>query len=690
MSFRTSVGVGGTFTDMFVINEKTRETESFKAPTTPRDLTEGIFNVIELASEHFSLSVAEFLKETISIIHGTTISTNALIEGKTPKIGLITTKGFRDVLLIREGGKDSAFDWSVDYPDPYVPRYLTLPLTERINAEGDIEVSLNEDEARKAVQQLKKFNVEGIAVALLWSIANPSHEMKVGKIIEEEWPGMYYCLSHEVNPIVREYRRFSSTVINASIYGIVSKYLMKLEGLLKKKGFRGSLLIATSSGGVMSAEEVAKKPIMTVNSGPSMLPVAALGIAVAERNFKNVSGVDMGGTSFDVGLIRNGEIVLTRDYKIADDLIGILMANVRSIGAGGGSIAWIDRANRLRVGPQSAGAEPGPACYMLGGTEPTVTDANLVLGYLDPDYFLGGRLKLDPKLAEWAIKEKIANKLGLELLDVADLIVTTINYKMATGIRDFAGGEGIDLREFLFVGGGGAFPLHAVPIARELKIREVIIPKHGGVFSSYGGSISDIKQEFSRSYLTTSTQFDHQTVNKILEELEQRAREFLKRSRVPPENREITRFMEARYPYQIWELEVRLRSSRVAPEMIPQMVEDFHNVHEMIYGVKDPEQYIEAVHWRMRAIGKTLKPRMIELPYKGEDPSVALKGERGAYFKEMGGLVQTPVYQGDDLGYGNRIDGPAIIEEPNTTIVICPKSRATITKFSNYFIEIEI
>ncbi|MGQ9721796.1 MAG: hydantoinase/oxoprolinase family protein, partial [Candidatus Jordarchaeum sp.] len=444
---------------------------------------------------------------------------------------------------------------------------------------------------------------------------------------------------------------------------------------------------------VLDPEEVVNKPILTVGSGPSMLPLAVLEIGVSEKNMNDVIGVDMGGTSFDVAFVRQGEIPLNRESKIrpteeGGDKLGIAKVDVESVGSGGGSIAWIDSAGYLHVGPQSAGADPGPACYGLGGVEPTVTDANLVLGYLDPDYFLGGRMKIYADRAEETIREKIAAPLSIDVVDAASRIYTTVNYDMIAALRNLAIRRGIDPRKMLLVGGGGAFGIHAAEIAKEIGVEEILIPKMAGVLSSYGGLVSDIKQDFRATCYTRSDAFDFKSVNSALTELENKAAKFLERTKVPPKNREFKYFVEARYPYQVHDLDIPLRTNRINQENLSQLIQDFHDVHFRYYAVKDPESHIECINWRVIGIGKIKKPQIKELPHSNENGSAALKGKRKAYFREVGGLVEVSVYDGDRLGFGTKIKGPAIIEEPITTILVPPKSSITVTKYSNYSVKI--
>ncbi|MCJ7792333.1 MAG: hydantoinase/oxoprolinase family protein [Dehalococcoidia bacterium] len=693
MSFRISTDIGGTFTDLAIVDEN-GDLFIFKTPTTPGNYMDGISDVLALAAEHYRIPLSQLLKEGSSgqggfLAHGSTISTNAIIEGRTAKIGLICTKGFRDILLTREGGKDRPYDWDIDYPPPYVPRYLTLPVTERINSEGGIEVPLNEDEVRQVVRQLKKWKVEAIAVSLLWSIANPVHELRIGEIIKEELPEIFYTLSHNLNPVIREYRRTSSVVINASLAPLIDKYVSGMDKSLREKGYQGELSFFNSSGGVMSLEELVEKPIYSIDSGPAMAPVAGKTFATVELNTNDVITIDMGGTSFDVSCITQGDIYISREAKIGSHTLGINKVDTRSIGAGGGSIGWVDPGGLLHVGPQSAGAVPGPACYGRGGNAPTVTDANLVLGYLDPNYFLGGRLKLKRPLAEEVIQLNVGNPLNLKLEEAAFSIWNTVNINMVVPIRDMTIWQGIDPRDYLLVAGGGAAGLHVVPIMQELEMKRALIPKVAGALSAVGGLFADITSEYSASYYTQSNSFDYKGVNVVLDKLQQQARASLDRAGVPPKHRRLHFYVEAHYPYQIWELSVPIKGGRIRNEEdLLQLVNAFHEMHEKVYTIKEPGQYIECIYWRVKATGLVPKTEIKEKPESGKDPSAAFVGTRKAYFKNFGGMVDTPIYRGDKLAPGNIITPPAIIEELTTTVVIPPKSKATVTKRGSYLLEL--
>jgi N-methylhydantoinase A len=694
VSFRLCIDIGGTFTDLAIV-EDGGELSVFKSPTTPTDYVEGIMNVLSLASEHYKISLSKLLEECSTtngglFAHGSTISTNAIIEHKTAKTGLICTKGFRDVLLVREGGKEEPYNWAVDYPLPYVPRHLTLPVTERINAEGGIEIPLNEDEVRQVIRQFKELKVEAIAVSLLWSIVNPAHELRIGEIIEEEWPGIHYTLGHRLNPIIREYRRTSSAVINASLAPLITRYTADLDKRLKEKGYRGEITMLTSAGGMMSAEELISQPIYSVDNGPAMAPIAGRIFASRELDVDDVITVDMGGTSFDLSLVTKGEIALYKEAIVADTMLGISKVDCRSIGAGGGSIAWVDPGGLLHVGPQSAGAVPGPACYGHRGEEPTVTDANLVLGYLNPDYFLGGAIKLDLHLAEEVIQQKVGKPLNLGLTEAAFSLWSVVNINMVAAINGITIWRGIDPREYLFVSGGGASGLHICHIMKELSAKRCLVPKFAGALSAVGGIFADIVSEYNVNYYTTSNNFDYEGVNRTLENLEKQGEAFFEREGVDPTNRKLEFYVDAHYSYQTWDITVPLRGNRIHDEReLGQLLDNFHEVHERFYGIKEPGQYIECICWKVRATGLTPSPEMEDTPLVSGDASGALVGKRKAFFKDSGGMIDTPVYRGGKLLPGMEIAGPAIIEEPITTVVLLTGSKARVTKLNNYLLELD-
>ena len=446
MVFQVCIDIGGTFTDCLV-SEGAGEIRIFKAPTTPGAFHVGFMEVLKVAAEGYGRAAGDFISEIEMIVHGTTVSTNALVEGKVATVGLIVNAGHADVLVLREGPRKGAFEWRLDYPDPFVPRRLTRTVGGRIDARGRELVALDEADVGAAVDHFRRMQVQAIAVGLLWSIANGDHERRVGEIVAAQWPEVPVTLSHRLNPIPREYRRIISAATDAALYPIVSDYIAALQRGLTAAGFGGELLMANCVGGMMPPADMVAQPIYSVMSGPTLAPIAAQALT-PERD---VIVGDMGGTTFDVSALRDHQLIVTPEAYINDDMLGIPKVDVRSIGAGGGSIAWVDVGGLLRVGPESAGAEPGPACYAKGGTAPTVTDANVLLGILDPGFFLGGRIALDRAAAEGAVGT-IAERLGIGLLEAAYAIHTTSNHNMVAAIEDITVREGINPRELLRLG----------------------------------------------------------------------------------------------------------------------------------------------------------------------------------------------------------------------------------------------
>ena len=678
MNFELCADVGGTFTDVYIRTGE-GETRSVKAPTTPDDLTEGLFDAFEKAGAEFDRSVQELLGETERLIHGTTVATNAIIEDETATTALLTTDGFRDVLTLREGGKEDPYDWDMDYPEPYVPRSLTYGVTERITAEGEIETELDEQECRRVIREIRDRGVDAIAVSLLWSHQNATHEERIGELIEAEAADLDYSLSSRVAPIIREYRRASATAINASLYGVVDDYLSEFEATLRERGFTGTPFIITANGGLMQVDEVVRTPIWIVDAGPTMFPVASQSITDAELGKDDVIALDMGGTSLDMGVVTDGSISRSREATVeGDHMLGIEKVDIKSIGSGGGSIAWVDDGGLLHVGPQSAGADPGPACYMEGGQEPTVTDAAMVLGYLNEEYFLGGEMEVSREVARDVIEEKIGSKLGLDPVEAAHAIYVAANQNMINGVKSVTIERGIDPQRFVLSGGGGALGTHAVEIARELQVGEILLPRRASVISAVGGLTSDIRRDFSESHLTTAAEFDHEGVESVMSSLKREAEAFFDRAEIPAENRRLEFIAEARYPSQVWELEVPLSSPRIGPDSAADLADQFHRAHEETYGFKIEQQDVEFLQWRVEAIGETGGMDRDSSGVPTETADVTSRGEREAFFGD--GFYTCSIRRARELGL-------AFVEAETTTLVLPPESELTVTESGNYHIE---
>ncbi|WP_189446171.1 hydantoinase/oxoprolinase family protein, partial [Salinicola rhizosphaerae] len=523
--FTISVDTGGTFTDL-ILSDSNRVIGLYKASSTPDDLFIGISNAIKLAATENGMTLEALLAETRTFVYSTTRSTNAVLQGKVAKTAFVTTRGFRDTLLYREGGKEDAWNLATPFPKPYIPRRLSFEITERVLADGTVAVELNEQSVRDVLHRVRELEVEAIAVCLIFSVVNPAHELRIAELIEEELPSVAYSLSHQVNNVVREYRRASSTAIDASIKPLMREHLQDLERRFRELGFAGDPLMVTHvSGGVMSLEQMSDRPIQTIDSGPALAPVAGAQYGKHEplAAGKDIIVVDTGGTSYDVSLTRDGQIAYSREKWLGPEwsghMTGLPAVDTRSLGAGGGSIAHIDNGGLVRVGPLSAGAFPGPACYMHGGKEPTVTDSALVLGYLDPDNFLGGRMPLDLNAAREAFRVRVAEPLGMTIEESAEAVLRITSEDMRGFTTDMTISQGIDPRDCVMIAGGGAAGMNIVRIAKDLGIANMIIPRLASGLSAVGGQCTDISANFSAGRYMSTTDFNPAAANEVVAEL---------------------------------------------------------------------------------------------------------------------------------------------------------------------------
>jgi N-methylhydantoinase A len=670
---RCAIDTGGTFTDLAL--EHDGEVRIFKCSTTPEDPIVGILEVVALAADGLGIAREKLLAEITMLIHGTTRATNAVLTQTTAKTALITTLGHCDVLLLREGGRSRAFDWSVEYEDAYIPRALTFEAPERIDAQGRVLRELDEPATVAVIERLAELDVEAVAVCLLWSIVNPLHEQRIGELLEQHLPGVPYTLSHALNPTLREYRRASSTAIDASLKPLMTSYLDNLEQELRGAGFAGELLVISTSGGLMHAREAAKVPITSINSGPAMAPVAGRHFAAAYDGADDAIVADTGGTSYDVSVVRGGRIPMSRETWLGEPLTGHITGfpaiDVKSIGAGGGSIAWIDDGGLLHVGPRSAGATPGPAAYGRGGEHPTVTDACLALGYLDPERFLGGAMRLDVGRARDAIERDVARALGLDVDEAASAILALATEHMVQAITEITVDAGIDPREAVLIGGGGAAGLNSGAIMRRLACRALVIPETSAVLSAVGALMADLSAEFSAACFTSSDTFDAARVDAALDGLRERCRAFAER--VGAETHSVELIAEARLARQVWQIDVPLRVERFGGETGTEqtLLEDFRRLHEEIFAVLDERSAVEIVALRARVICP-LESRSQGL-LRGAPQ--AIDGEREVYFSGHSRRLAR-VRSLDTLAAGERLPGPAIVESPLSTVVIEPGAQA--------------
>ncbi len=688
MTYRISVDTGGTFTDMVLYGPDGRFHVG-KALTTPDRISEGMFAALDVVAQAVSRTPEEVLAETGILIYGTTRATNAVVTKRTARTAFLTTAGFRDTLVLKEGGKHGPHDYSYDYPQPYIPRRHSFEIAERIGAGGEVVRPLDREQARETLETLKARGFEAVAVSLIWSIANPAHEAALGEMIEEVLPGVPYTLSHRLAPILREYRRASATAIDASLKPLMQAHLRGMQADLRDAGFRGDLLVSTSMGGCQEVETLVERPINTLKSGPAMAPVAGRAYAALERMGRDAIVCDTGGTTFDVGLVRDGQLVYSRDSWLGQrwlgDIVGASTVDVRSIGAGGGSIAWVDPGGLLRVGPQSAGSVPGPACYGRGGTEPTVTDAAMVLGYIDPAYFNGGRLSLDPEAARTAVAT-VAETLGKTVDETAHAIMVVANEHMIKAITEITVNDGLNPRECVMVAGGGAAGFNIMPIAQELGCDTVILPRTASALSACGMQFSSIVFEATRSRFTDSADFDIAAVNAALGEIEAELTAFrdgLETAKGAQASVEF--FVEARYRAQVWELDTPLPVHRFETAADAEaLFEAFHQTHERIYAVRDEGSPVECVNWKGRISIRPFDPPPAPDPATdGHAP--APETTRSCHFGE--GRVETPVHRGERLAPGAEIAGPAVIEEPTTTIVVYPGMSARLSAAGDYLLD---
>lgn len=688
MTYMIGVDVGGTFTDFLLVDEAAKTQHQHKTPTVPADPATGILNGLTELAQHEGLSESEFFDRITLIVHGTTVATNAVLTNGGARTGLITTEGLRDILEMRRGirSRRHLYDNKYVASPPLVPRDLRLTVPERVDVEGRIVTPMDEYALRTAAQELKAADVEAVAVCFMHSYANEVHEQRAREILEEEVPGLFLSVSSEVLPQVRLYPRVSTTVINAYLGPIVQKYMETIVSRLQERGFGGTLMVMQSNGGITHPEKVAHLPASITLSGPAAGPVAAYEF-VNQRGWRDCTVVDMGGTSFDASLVLGGEIQITRDGEINSHVISLPTTHVHTIGSGGGSIAWIDDGGLLQVGPRSAGAIPGPAAYGQGGTEPTVSDAAVVLGYIDPDYFLGGRKPLRRDLAEEAIRTKVAEPLGLEVIEAAAGIYEMVNLQMAAGTKNVSVERGYDPREFPMVVAGGAGPVHAGMIAHELEVPVAVIPRLSSVLCAAGMLMADLRHDFVRAYTSRLSDMDVAAAAELVQGMVVEGDQLLASEGVKAEDREYAVSADVRYPGQHHEVTVTFNVADINPqhpESVRSIADLFHDRHEQLYGFAERDEDVELMSLRVAAIGRR---ESLEL---GSSESVARthavpKGTREVYLRSEGRKVPVPVYEGADVPVGLVIEGPAVVEEPTTTIFVPEFFDIELDRSGSYF-----
>ena len=682
--YTIGVDVGGTFTDLVCIDSQGGVLTA-KTPTTPADESIAVLNGIAKLAEAAGVELGALLRETEMIMHGTTVATNTMIEWSGANTYLLTTRGFRDLIDIRRNYKESAFDLRLRAPYPIVPRRRRIPITERVVNTGEIVTPLDEDEVREAGRRLADEGAEAVAVCFLFSFVMPDHELRVREILHEQLPDLQVSLSYEVLPKIREFERLSTTVVDAYVAPKLRRYLEGLDDRLQRAGFRGDFLIMRSNGGVAEVQRAVASGVQLVASGPAGGVVAASSIGSAAGD-PNILTLDMGGTSADISLIRDGTPSVSMESWFARYRVAVPLVDVSSIGAGGGSIAWVDDGGGLRIGPVSAGSDPGPACYGRGGTHATVTDANLVLGYIGADSFLGGEMALDPDASRRAIRADVAEPLGLDVDEAAAAIVRIVNHNMANALRVSSIDKGYDARDFVLMAFGGSGPLHAAALVEAFGIRRILVPRgYASVLCAVGDVLADIRESRRRGYYARSETVDLEALADAVAELVAEADGVLS-GQARCLERVVMCGLEMRYKGQTHEVTVPIGEHlEPTPERWAALLRDFDRLHEERFSFSRPGTEVEVIGLEVDRFAKRPKPE-INAIVEGS-PDVAHTRERAVYFASAGGYRPTPVYAGAALGVGFSATGPLIVEEDNTSVVVLAGQRVEVTEGNLYAIE---
>lgn len=683
MSYMIGVDVGGTFTDFSVFNQETGELFNYKDSSTPADPSRAIVKGVQDV-----LEIKKAAPEEVSYLaHGTTVGTNALIEKKGCRLGLITTKGFKDLMEIGTQRRPSLYNLQAQKPYPLVPSGLNCTVTERIRYDGSVETPLDENETREVVRYLKAQGVTAIAVCTLFSFINPVHEERIEEIIHEEFPEAYVTISSKLAPEFREFSRMSTTVMNSYLGPVMEKYVNNFRDSIAKLGIQVEPYVTQSNGSIISIKETIDCPIKTALSGPSAGVIAAAYIGKQCEADKIIT-FDMGGTSADISLIENYTPQVSNERYVEGYPARIPMIDIVTVGAGGGSIARIDAGGALKVGPDSAGATPGPACYMRGGTEACVTDANIVLGKLNQTKILGGRMDVDLGLAEKAIKENICDKSSLDLKQAAAGIISVVNSNMTRAIRVVSVERGYDAREFTLMAFGGAGPLHACEVARDMGITSVLLPPSPGTLCSLGLLMADTKFDISRSNVMLAEEENLPKVQKIFDTLTAEGNELLDKEGVAEKDRSFTYLIECRYERQNYEIGIEVKG-QFGKEVMEEMIERFHQEHNRSYGYFNRSMKLQMVNYRVSAIGDIIKPDLAEMPADPNAEPPKPFTTREVLFDREKDYITTNIYNRNDFKPGCTIMGPAIIEQMDSTSVIPPDWKAYTDGYQNIIVTYE-
>ena len=676
MSWRIGVDIGGTFTDVALVNEDNGRIGIAKVSTTPDDFGAGVVQALSIALDDHNV-----VPESVSLLsHATTVVTNAILENKGARIALVATRGFRDVLELRRSARVDLYDLYQDAPAVLAPRHCRLEVTERLDASGAVVTPLDESDIDPIIEFVKNNDIEAVAVSLLYSFLNDAHERIVGDRLRAALPGVPVFLSSEVLPEIREYERTSTTAVCAYVGPILESYLHRLEEAVSGMGLP-KLYVMGSSGGVFDVAEGLKMPAMAIESGPAAGVIAAQ-LVGRQLNKPNLISFDMGGTTAKASLIKDGQVETTSEYEVgggdgnvnrwmngAGHPIRVPVIDLAEVSAGGGSIAWIDPVGALRVGPKSAGAAPGPVCYDGGGVDPTVTDANLTLGYLDPGALLAGRLAIRADKAEAAITERLAGPLKLDVDATAAAVVSIVNNAMAEALRIVSVERGHDAREFSLVAFGGAGPMHAAELASELGVREIIIPPIPGGFSALGLVATDLKRDYVKTFYAPLTGIDPADINAVYQGMEESARDMLRATDIPESRWVFERAADLRYLRQAYELTVPAPADAVTPETLDALANGFHEKHRQTYGHENRSEIVQMVNLRLTAIGRLEGLDLRQTSATGSGSSMT--GSRKVWFKGTS-RIDCAIHDRDKMNAGAEAPGPAVIQAVDTTIVVPP------------------
>ena len=683
--FRIGVDAGGTFTD-FVLAEKSGDVHLFKAPSTPEDGTLAIANGLQQIATQFNRPIEDIIQACDLCINGTTVALNALIQMKGVKVGLLCTKGHEDSIEIRLGHKEEGHRYDASYPP--APQIATrdrrFPIRGRILADGTEYEPLNEQDVLDAIKVLKEKDVKAVAISFVWSIRNTQHEQRAKELIEQHMPEVFVCCGSDVYPQIKEYTRTSTTLVNAYLSPVMASYVHKIDDYFKALGAAQPVRYFQSNGGLAVGSIMRERAVNAINSGPASAPQAGLYIA-SPFGIDDIITVDMGGTSFDITMAKSGRTSLNRDIDFLRNRIGVPMIHVETLGAGGGSIGHINTFGMLEVGPQSAGATPGPACYGKGGELPTVTDANLVLGYLQPNAVLGGSVTLDKNKATQAVQTHIADPLNIDLAHAAFGISAIVNQNMSNAIRRITIEKGYDPRDFALICAGGAAGMHIIALAEEMGIGTILIPKIASCLCAFGQIISDIKYNYlATQMMILAPDVELRALNAKLQELEAQGVQKLLEDGFIDDDITIERTMEMRYVGQVHECNVLIPNGKLDADSVSTILESFHQRHRELYTYDERDSNVELVNIEVAVIGKISKPKLPTLPAQQGDISRAKTGSREMLFDQSYDWIETPIYDGEKFGAGAVVTGPALIQEPTTTVVIKDGWQAELHETGTY------